>query len=79
MAVAETIVLLAEIYLGVGVLVALVFLLWGVDRGHVEARGSYLFRILVAPGVVGLWPLVLWRWRVPASPDGPRAVAPEEG
>lgn len=78
MAIAETIVMLAEIYLGAGVLVGLVFLLWGVDRSHAEARGSYLFRILVAPGVVGLWPLVLWRWRVPARPDGPSAT-PEEG
>ncbi|NQW08983.1 MAG: hypothetical protein HQ481_03745 [Alphaproteobacteria bacterium] len=78
MAIAETLVTVVEVYLGAGVLVAVVFLLWGVDRSHTEARGSYLFRLLVAPGVVGLWPLVLWRWRVPAPPDGPRAT-PEEG
>ena len=78
MAVAETLVMLVEMYLGAGVLVAAVFLLWGVDRSHAEARGSYLFRILVAPGVIGLWPLVLWRGWVPARPDGPR-ITPEEG
>ena len=29
-----------------------------------DARGAYVFRPLLVPGVVLLWPLVLWRWQV---------------
>ncbi len=59
---AEGIVTLAEAYCWIGVAVAAVFLLWGVDRVVPAARGAYAFRPLVVPGVVLLWPLVLWRW-----------------
>lgn len=59
---AETILLVAQHYATVGAVVAAAFLLFGVERISPEARGSYLFRLLVLPGVVGLWPLVLWRW-----------------
>lgn len=59
---AETVCLYAQHYATVGAVVALVFLILGVGRISPEARGSYLFRLLVLPGVVGLWPLVIWRW-----------------
>lgn len=62
--------ILAEGYLWSGVAVAVVFLLWGVDRIDASARGAYLFRLLALPGVVGLWPIVLWRWASPPAPDG---------
>ena len=61
----QTAALLVEIitwYLAIGVGVAAVFLLFGVDRIDPAARGSFLFRVLAAPGAVGLWPLVLKRW-----------------
>ncbi len=61
---AETIILLFQIYVGIGVVVAVVFLLWGIDRIDEDAHGTYVFRLLLIPGVVGLWPLVLRRWRV---------------
>lgn len=61
-----------ELYAVVGCLVAVVFLLYGIDRVDPSARGSYVFRILLIPGVIGLWPLVLWRWRVlERSQSGP--------
>jgi hypothetical protein len=63
MQVAEAVVFLIEAYAAVGALVAAIFLLWGIDRVEVGARGSYAFRVLLVPGVIGLWPLVLWRWR----------------
>lgn len=59
---AESLLLLAELYLWAGAAVATLFLAWGVDRVDASARGQYLFRLLAAPGVIGLWPLVLWRW-----------------
>ena len=48
----------------IGGIVALVFLTIGVDRIDEDARGAYMFRVLIVPGVVLLWPLVLWRWWV---------------
>ena len=53
---------LATIWLYVGGAVAVVFLLYGIDRVSEDARGAYLFRPLLVPGVLLLWPLVLWRW-----------------
>ncbi len=59
---AELIVQAATVYLGVGGVVALAFLLFGIDRVDPQARGAYLFRPMIAPGLVLLWPLVLTRW-----------------
>ena len=56
------VVWLATLWLYAGGAVAAVFLLFGIDRDDGNARGAYLFRPLLAPGVLLLWPLVLWRW-----------------
>ncbi len=50
------------VYAGVGGLIAAVFLVWGLDRIDSRARGAHVFRPLLIPGVVVLWPLVLGRW-----------------
>ena len=47
-----------------GLVVAAAFLFRGLDRIDPAARGAYAFRPLLVPGLVLLWPLVLWRWRV---------------
>lgn len=60
---AETLLTIAWIWLVLGAVTALVFLAYGVDRVLESARDVYLFRVLVAPGVILIWPLVLWRWR----------------
>jgi hypothetical protein len=60
--VAEQIVHWAMIYGAVGLLVALAFLLWGIDRIDPGAAGSYAFRPLLVPGIVLLWPAVAIRW-----------------
>lgn len=72
MTVAATLVTLAQAWGVVGLAVAAVFLLWGIDRIDPAAHGSIAFRPLLVPGIVLLWPLVLWRWRVLAR-------APETG
>lgn len=64
---AELILLLVKIWGGVGALVALAFLSFGVDRLDEDARGAYVFRLLIVPGVLLLWPLVLWRWHILAD------------
>ena len=51
------------IYLAIGALVALPFLTIGIGRVDQSARGApWTFRILVLPGVVAMWPLVIQRW-----------------
>ena len=62
MEIADALLTLAAIYIWIGIAVAVAFLAWGVDRIDPSARGACLFRILVAPGAVGLWPLVVARW-----------------
>ena len=59
---AASIVSAMEIYVWIGLAVGAVFLTLGVGRVDPAARGAYAFRPLLLPGVVGLWPLVLWRW-----------------
>ncbi|MDR3471171.1 MAG: hypothetical protein P4M09_05730 [Devosia sp.] len=49
-------------YGGLGVAVALAFILFGLDRIDPAARGAIAFRPLLLPGAVLLWPLVLARW-----------------
>lgn len=80
---AEFLIQAVEIYGMIGAGVAALFLLFGVDRVAPGARGAYLFRPLVAPGVILLWPLVLWRWRAleralhSGDPRAPDAHAPD--
>jgi hypothetical protein len=64
---AELILLFAKIWGGVGALVALAFLSFGIDRLDEDAKGAYVFRPLIVPGVLLIWPLVLWRWYILAD------------
>lgn len=64
---AELILLLVKLWGGVGALVALAFLSFGMDRLDEDARGAYVFRPLIVPGVLLIWPLVLWRWYILAD------------
>lgn len=61
---AKTILLLVEFWTWAGIAVAAVFLTVGIDRVEPNARTSFVFRTLLIPGTVILWPLVLWRWVV---------------
>ena len=59
---AELVLFFAKSWSVVGVIVALAFLVFGIDRFDEDARGAYIFRPLLVPGVVLIWPLVLWLW-----------------
>ena len=59
---AATIVGLVQIWGIIGGCVALVFLTIGIDRIDEDAQGAYVFRPLLIPGILLIWPLVLWRW-----------------
>jgi hypothetical protein len=62
MAFAFVLVLVVELYAVTGIAVAVVFLTIGIGRVDKAARHAYVFRLLLIPGVVLLWPLVLTRW-----------------
>ncbi len=62
MTTAGTLIWLGSLWLYAGAAVALLFLLIGIGRVDESARGSFTFRPLLVPGILLLWPLVLWRW-----------------
>jgi hypothetical protein len=50
-------------YLVAGLVFAAAFLRTGVSRLDSHAEGSGVaFRLILLPGVLALWPLLLWRW-----------------
>ncbi|MCK7612863.1 hypothetical protein [Roseibium sediminicola] len=53
---------ISRYYLIAGAVVAAAFLVIGIDRVEPSARGSYVFRPLLIPGICLIWPLVLYRW-----------------
>ena len=56
-------VMIAGLYLALGVVFAVPFVLKGVNRLDPAARGGTLgFRVLILPGCVLLWPAMLSRW-----------------
>jgi len=63
MTVAQWIVNLAMVYAGIGLLFAILFVLIGVGRMDASAKGAPgFFRLLILPGAVALWPVLLVRW-----------------
>lgn len=60
---------LAQLYAALGGLVAIGFLGFGIDRVSPGAHGSHAFRPLLLPGLILLWPLVLWRWHALSRPQ----------
>lgn len=61
---AETILMGLRIWGSIGAVIAAIFLTIGMDRIDEDAREAYIFRPLLIPGVLVIWPLVLWRWYI---------------
>ena len=60
---ATLLVAAATVYLGVGIVFAVAFVLTGVTRIDSAARGSTVgFRILIIPGCAAFWPVLALRW-----------------
>ena len=60
----------AGVYALLGLGFAVPFLLRGVEVVDPDARGSgWGFRLILLPGVVALWPLLLRRWRHGQPPE----------
>ena len=52
-----------ETYAGLGLIFAVPFVWFGVQRVDSEAQGSGAgFRLLILPGVAAFWPMFLYRW-----------------
>ncbi|MEO0829071.1 MAG: hypothetical protein AAFY03_01270, partial [Pseudomonadota bacterium] len=64
MTTAATLIAVVQWYCLIGAMVALAFLLIGIDRIDEDARGAYVFRPLLIPAILLIWPLVVWRWWV---------------
>ncbi|MEO0476135.1 MAG: hypothetical protein AAF085_09240 [Planctomycetota bacterium] len=57
------ILVIVGLYVMFGLLVGLAFVLRGVNRVDSAAQESpFVFRIVILPGCVGLWPVVLLKW-----------------
>jgi len=60
---ANFLVLIAEIYFGLGLLFALFFVSKGVGKIDPTAKAGTLgFRVLIIPGAMAFWPLLAKRW-----------------
>jgi len=54
----------AAVYCAVGILLAIPFILRGVNRiDPLADQGTLGFRLLIFPASVALWPLLIRRWR----------------
>jgi TM2 domain-containing membrane protein YozV len=61
----------ATLYAAAGVVFALVFLALGVARIDNGAKGAGIaFRLLILPGLIALWPLMIIRWISGGQPHG---------
>jgi len=61
----------AALYAAAGAVFALLFLLLGLNRIDNGAKGAGLgFRLLIIPGLIALWPLMLIRWLSGGQPHG---------
>lgn len=61
--IAATFLILLGSYLACGFLFAIPFALFGVNRIDPHAaHGSWGFRLLIVPGAMAFWPMLLKRW-----------------
>jgi hypothetical protein len=70
---AQVLTIVVGAYVATGVLFAVPFVLRGVNRIDPVAReGTWGFRLIIAPGVVALWPWLALRWLRGAGPPEER-------
>jgi hypothetical protein len=54
---------LSALYLGAGFIFAIIFILKGIQKMDPAAHGSsWGFRILIIPGMMLMWPVLLRKW-----------------
>jgi hypothetical protein len=61
--ISASIVVVVHLYIYLGAAFAFVFVIFGVSKLDHEAHGAGpLFRAIIFPGAVALWPVLLSRW-----------------
>ena len=67
----DNVILVLSVYVAIGAVFAVPFVWKGVARLDPSAeQGSWGFRVLILPGTVALWPLLLAKWlRAPRGPS----------
>jgi hypothetical protein len=59
----ELILIIAAIYLALGVFFVIPFLMKGLNKIDEGANGSTIgFKIIIIPGVIVFWPVLLSKW-----------------
>ena len=54
---------LAELYVAIGLLFAVAFLTVGIVHVDAVSKGAGIgFRLIILPGVIALWPVMLRQW-----------------
>jgi hypothetical protein len=73
MLLAEIVLLAALVWLLAGLAVAVPFVVRGAGRIDEAARNASVgFRLVILPGVVALWPMLLLRWlKTPSNGEHP--------
>jgi hypothetical protein len=60
----EVVLIIAVIYLTLGVLFVIPFLLKGLTKVDEGAHGGSIgFKIIIIPGVIVFWPVLMKKWR----------------
>jgi hypothetical protein len=60
---AKAIVYALTVYASLGLVFAVPFVWFGIQRLDSEAQGSGVgFRLLILPGVAAFWPMFVYRW-----------------
>ena len=82
--IAETLLVIAGIYLLCGLVFAIPFVLRGVKQIDPHAgQGRWGFRVLIIPGTMFLWPLLVRRWlkgvHEPPEERNPHRCAAKKG
>ena len=58
----EIFLTLCRIYIAIGLIFAVLFVIFWVQKVDPAARGGTIgFRILIIPGVCAFWPMFVWR------------------
>lgn len=71
MLISQLILLIVAVYIAIGACIAVPFVLTGVSTVDHAARGApWLFRVLILPGSIALWPVVLAKWRAARLQQG---------
>ena len=60
---AEILLMIAAVYLALGVVFVIPFLIKGLNKVDEGAHGStFGFKIIIIPGVIVFWPVLLSKW-----------------